>query len=118
LEYVAGALGVARSRAYHVATFYKAFSLKPRGRHTFCVCRGTACHVQGADKVAELLRMKLGVSEGEMTEDGLFSVESVRCLGCCSLAPAVMVDGAVFGQINRNTLQDIIETYADEDEED
>lgn len=108
LNRVSSELGTPLSQTYHVATFYKAFSLKPRGKHLISICRGTACHVQGADKVADMLRSELNASEGETTKDGMFTVENVRCLGCCSLAPAIMVDREVYGGVTPAALQKII----------
>jgi len=108
LDRVSGELGAPRSQTYHVATFYKAFSLKPRGKHLVSICRGTACHVQGAEKIADMLRSELNVSEGETTRDGMFTLESVRCLGCCSLAPAIMVDREVYGEVTPAVLRRII----------
>jgi len=112
LERISATLGVPRNQTYHVATFFKAFSLKPRGRHTISICRGTACHVKGAEKVADMLRAELKVLEGETTEDGLFTVQSVRCLGCCSLAPALMIDCEAYGEITQAGLSEILLKYA------
>jgi NADH-quinone oxidoreductase subunit E len=91
-------LGVPMNRIFHIATFYKGFSLEPRGKYPVCVCTGTACHVKGGTRILENIMRELGVErEGQATRDGLFSVESVRCLGCCGLAPVVTVDGEVHG---------------------
>jgi NADH-quinone oxidoreductase subunit E len=111
LERVAAELKTPLNQPFYVATFYKAFSLKPRGKHIISICRGTACHVRGADKIADILRSELGVNEDETTEDGLFTVQSVRCLGCCSLAPAIMIDGDVFGRVTAKTLKEILARY-------
>lgn len=111
LERVSTELDVPRSQAYHVATFYKAFSLTPKGKHVISICRGTACHVQGAEKIADMLRAELNVEDGGTTEDGLFTVQSVRCLGCCSLAPAIMIDREVYGQVTPPALRRIISGY-------
>ena len=108
LNRVSQELGTPLSQTYYVATFYKAFSLKPRGKHLVSICRGTACHVQGADKIADMLHSELKVGEGETTEDGMFTVENVRCLGCCSLAPAIMVDREVYGGVTPADLHKII----------
>jgi NADH:ubiquinone oxidoreductase subunit E len=78
---------------YRVANFYRAFSLKPRGRHVITVCTGTACHVRGAPRMLDEVGGQLGIQPGETTEDGLFTVESVNCLGACALGPVVVVDG-------------------------
>lgn len=111
LERVAEELQVPLAQIYHVATFYKSFSLKPRGKHLISICRGTACHVQGAQKVADMLEYELGIADGETSEDGLFTVQSVRCLGCCSLAPAIMIDREVYGGVNPAGLSKILDGY-------
>jgi len=111
LDRVAAELHVPRSQAYHVATFYKAFSLTPRGKHVISICRGTACHVKGAEKIADMLRAELEIGEGETTEDGMFTVQSVRCLGCCSLAPVMMIDDEVFGGLTRALLRKAVKSY-------
>jgi len=111
LERIATTLGVPRNQMYHVATFFKAFSLTPQGRHMVCVCRGTACHVKGADKIMNKVESELNVREGGTTEDGQFTVQSVRCLGCCALAPAVMIDRDVFGQVTPKQLRNILDQY-------
>lgn len=90
-------LDVPLSHIFHIATFYKGFTLEPRGKHPVCVCTGTACHVKGGSRILENVMRELGVGrEGEATGDGLFSVESVRCLGCCGLAPVVTVGDEVY----------------------
>jgi NADH-quinone oxidoreductase subunit E len=114
LDRVAAQLQVPRSQTYHVATFYKSFSLKPRGKHLISVCRGTACHVQGAQKVADMLESELGIVDGETSDDGLFTVQSVRCLGCCSLAPAIMIDREVHGGVTPSELGKILDGYREQ----
>jgi NADH-quinone oxidoreductase subunit E len=111
LDRVAAELQVPRAQTFHVATFYKTFSLKPRGRHLVSICRGTACHVQGAQKIADMLERELGIPDGETTQDGLFTMQSVRCLGCCSLAPAVMIDREVYGGVTPAALRKILGGY-------
>ena len=113
LDEVCRGLGTSRSRAYHVATFFKAFSLKPRGKHLVSVCMGTACHVKGAGKVLEVLESELGVKDGGTSPDNLFTLKSVRCLGCCSLAPAVMIDGKVYGGVTTASVGKIVNSYKD-----
>ena len=92
LCYVAEVLEIPLSKVFHVATFFTAFSLKPRGRHTIKVCLGTACHVRGSPKVLEAMSRKLGIAPGETTPDGEVTLETVNCLGACALGPTVMVD--------------------------
>lgn len=113
LTRVASELGVPRSQVYHVATFYKAFSLTPRGKHLISICRGTACHVQGDERVADMLRAELRIGDGETTEDRLFTLQSVRCLGCCSLAPVIMIDRDIYGHITQASLRVILKRYRD-----
>jgi len=85
------------SRAWSVATFYKSFSLEPKGEHEIRVCLGTACHLKGGERIAEGLEMELGVQRGETTDDLKFTLETVNCLGACALAPVVMVDDDYIG---------------------
>jgi len=92
-------LGVPLSQAYSVATFYNAFSLKPKGKHCLHVCMGTACHVRGSPQVLERLESKLGIKAGETTRDHLFTLETVNCLGACALGPIVVTDGEYSGQM-------------------
>jgi len=92
LKYVSEVFQIPLSRVYHIATFYTAFSLEPRGKHTIKVCTGTACHTRGAPMVLEEFERQLGISRGETTPDLEFTLETVNCLGCCALGPVVMVD--------------------------
>ncbi|MGE5263760.1 MAG: NAD(P)H-dependent oxidoreductase subunit E [Acidobacteriota bacterium] len=92
-------LGVPLSQAYSVATFYNAFSLKPKGKHCLHVCMGTACHVRGSPQVLDRLETKLGVQPGGTTRDRLFTLETVNCLGACALGPIVVADGEYAGQM-------------------
>ena len=111
LEQVSKALHVPMSRSYHLATFYKAFSLKPKGKYPIAVCTGTACHVQGAVKILEQIERELGVGEGETTADKKFSVESVRCLGCCGLAPVVTVGKNLHGKVPLAKVTKMLKQY-------
>jgi NADH-quinone oxidoreductase E subunit len=99
LEHVADALGVPLVQVYGVATFYKSFSLKPRGRHVCTVCLGTACHVRGGGAVLDEFERKLGIAAGQTTPDGEYTLERVNCLGACALAPLAVVDGRYYGQM-------------------
>jgi NADH-quinone oxidoreductase subunit E len=92
-------LGVPLSQAYSVATFYNAFSLKPKGKHCLNVCMGTACHVRGSVQVLDRLETKLGIQNGGTTRDHLFTLETVNCLGACALGPIVVTDGEYSGQM-------------------
>jgi len=104
-------LNVPLTQIYGVATFYNAFSLKPRGRHLITVCMGTACHVKGAGRILEKLERDLKIKSGGVTKDLRFSLESVRCLGCCSLAPVVRVDEEVYGRVRQDKLMRILSHY-------
>ncbi len=104
--------GLPVSEIYGVVTFYSQFRLRPLGRHTIKLCRGTACHVAGSLDLASDVRRLLGLSEGEdTTKDLRFTLEEVACLGCCSLAPAVMVDKDVHGKITVQKLAKLLEEY-------
>jgi len=95
---------------YSVARFYRAFSLEPRGQHIITVCQGTACHVRGAPRMMDLVRGFLGVEPGDTTSDGLFTIESVNCLGACALGPVVVVDGACHHHMSPGKLRKLIRT--------
>ncbi len=94
---------------YGVATFYKAFSLKPRGKHLISVCLGTACHVRRGQAVASEFQRQLGIKPGETTSDKLITLETVNCLGACALGPIVVVDGHYFSNVNQNRVREIID---------
>lgn len=95
LRLVSRELNIPLTQLFGVATFYSAFSLEEKGEHIISVCHGTVCHVKGSKRVAEALHKELGIREGETTEDKFVTLESVRCLGCCSLAPVISVDGEI-----------------------
>ena len=96
---VAEGLGISLSEVYGVATFYSQFRLNPKGIYRISICLGTACYVKGAAKVLEAVERKLGIQVGECTPDGLFSLESCRCVGACGLAPVMMINDEVFGRM-------------------
>lgn len=96
------------SDMYGVATFYAQFRLKPAGKHIVKVCHGTACHVQNADELTEAIEETLNVKDGETTPDNLFTLESVACLGCCSLAPVMMIGDETYGKLNGKNAVKII----------
>lgn len=108
---VSEAMDIPLSRVYSVATFFKAFSLEPRGRHIVSVCLGTACHVRGASKVLEQIERNLKISRGETTSDFKFTLETVNCMGCCALGPVVRIDGKYFGEINAGKVDSILNKY-------
>jgi NADH-quinone oxidoreductase subunit E len=111
IEYISEYLQVPLSRTYNLATFYKAFSLKPKGRFPISVCTGTACHVQGAVKILEQIERELKIKEGDTTADKKFSVETVRCLGCCGLAPVVTVGKNLHGKVPTSKVSKILRQY-------
>jgi NADH-quinone oxidoreductase subunit E len=115
LEAVADHAGLPWARVYGVASFYANFHLEPRGRHTIRVCRGTACHVRGGKQVLDAVRRELGVGEGETTDDLQFTLETVACLGTCSLAPVMMVDNAYYGKLTANRVRPIVDSYRADD---
>jgi len=116
LTYVAEALEMPRSQIYGLATFYRAFSLEPRGEHTIFVCTGTACHVRGAPRLVEELCRRLDVTPGGTTADGQFTLETVNCLGACALGPLVVVDSDYHGQMTPSKLDDVLEQYSQREE--
>ena len=103
LQRVEEELNYPLSELYAVATFYAQFKLKPAGKYSIKVCKGTACHVQNANAVMNALSEHLKVKDGETTEDGKFTLEAVSCLGCCSLAPAIMIGDETFGKLSGDT---------------
>lgn len=111
LKIVASEVQVPLSRLYQLATFYKSFSLIPRGRHTISVCTGTACHVRGAEKLMDKLERDLGIKEGGTTEDDRFSLEGVRCVGCCGLAPVIVIDENFHGKLSQKDIDKVLEKY-------
>jgi len=111
LSYVAKRLNIPISHIFSVATFYKAFSLTPRGKYIINVCTGTACHVRGAEKIKETIEEKLHIHEGETTEDLMFTLDTVRCLGCCALGPVITVNEKSHGGLDRKKTASLIEQY-------
>lgn len=104
-------LGVPLSQVYSVATFYNAFSLVPKGEHLVSVCLGTACHVKGGDKILDKIRRELNLESGDTTEDYRFTVEEVRCLGCCSLSPVVRIDNDTYAHLTQERVPKVLKKY-------
>ena len=104
-------VGIPVSRVYAMASFYKAFSLTPKGRFVFRVCDGTACHIKNSETLLDQLQKSLGIKPGEPTTDGMYSVETVNCLGACALAPVMVVNGKVYGKVSPGDLEGIIKEY-------
>lgn len=111
LEKVSQIMDIPLSQVYSVATFFKAFSLKPRGRHLINVCMGTACHVRGAAKVLEKIERDLEIDRGETTPDLKFTLETVNCVGCCAQGPMVIVDQEYSGQMKSNEVSQLLSRY-------
>jgi NADH-quinone oxidoreductase subunit E len=112
LERVSSCLSVPLSQVYSVATFFKALSLKPRGRHLINVCLGTACHVRGAVKVLEAMERELSIKSGETSEDLSFTLETVNCVGACALGPVVIIDGEYHGQMTSEKVKGVLKDYS------
>ncbi len=104
-------LSVPLTRIQHIATFYKAFSLVPKGRHEVHICVGTACHVRGATRILDTVKDVTGIMPGETDLDLKFSLETVNCLGCCALGPVVEVDGKVHGKMSPGETADVLKNY-------
>jgi len=117
LLYVGRKLEVPLSRIYYITTFYKSFSLEPRGKHIVKVCLGTACHLNGAVQNLEQVQRTLDIVEGETTEDMVFSLETVNCVGTCALAPVTMIDEDYYGAVTPGRVDKILSGYADESED-
>ncbi len=104
-------MNIPLSRVLSLATFFNAFSMKPKGRHPISVCMGTACHVRGARLILEKLERELSIASGENTEDGNFSLDEVRCVGCCGLAPVIMVDDEFHGKLTQTKIPGVLKKY-------
>jgi NADH-quinone oxidoreductase subunit E len=111
LHYVSGQLGIPLAHILRVATFYTLFSLKPRGKTIISVCQGTSCFVRGAERIMERFQDELGIEVGEVTPDKKFSLETVRCVGCCALAPVIKIGEGVHAKVRTKEVAEIIEAY-------
>ena len=111
LEKVSKKLEVPLNQIQHVATFYKAFSLVPRGRHEIQVCMGTACHIRGSPRILDRVQDLLGIHPGETDLDLKFSLETVNCLGCCAMGPVMVVDGKYHGKTVPAKVEDVLKNY-------
>lgn len=111
LTYLATKIGVPFSKIYGVATFYSTFSLEPRGRNIISICLGTACHVRGGERVRERITEKLDIRDGETTADKRFTLESVRCIGCCSLGPVIKINEDMHGRIASDAVEKVLDQY-------
>ncbi len=104
-------LSIPLSQVYSVATFFKSFSLEPRGRHLINICLGTACHVRGAVRVLERIEEELGIKQGETTKDLKFTLETVNCVGACALGPIAKIDEQYWGEIKTDKVKPLLERY-------
>lgn len=104
-------MNIPTAHIWGVATFYHYFSLSPKGKHTVSVCMGTACYVKGADKVLQAIKDHLKIGIGETSKDGVFTLQEARCLGACGLAPVVMIDDKIYGNVTEKTAVSILEEH-------
>jgi len=111
LDFISKEMELPMSKVKGVVTFYSLFSTQPKGRHTIKVCLGTACYVRGGKKVVDKIKSLLDIDIGETTEDMNFSLEIMRCIGACGLAPAISIDDKVYKRVNPNTLRQILGKY-------
>lgn len=108
IVYISKRTGVAESEIMGVATFYTQFRLTPVGKYLIMLCQGTACHVNSSELILQTIKDELGIDDGETTEDGLFSLECVACLGCCSLSPVMMINGNTYGSLTPDKTKNIL----------
>lgn len=108
---IARCLSIPVSKVYGVVTFYSFFTMKPKGKHSISVCLGTACYVRGAEAILEELKKQLKIEVGDVTEDGRFSLECLRCVGACGLAPVMLIDDKVYGRLDSSMVSGILAQY-------
>ena len=111
LERLSEKFNVPLNRLYHIATFFKAFSLVPKGRHETLICMGTACHVRGGPRILDRVEQVLGIKAGQTTQDMKFTLETVNCLGCCALGPVMVLDGKYHGKLTPTKAEDVLKNY-------
>jgi NADH:ubiquinone oxidoreductase subunit E len=111
MDFVAEEMNIPTAHIWGVATFYHYFNLEPIGKHVVSICMGTACYVKGGDKILNTLKSELGISTGETTEDGMFTLQEARCLGACGIAPVIMVDDKIYGELDSKKTIDVINRY-------
>ncbi|MFA5115032.1 MAG: NAD(P)H-dependent oxidoreductase subunit E [Candidatus Omnitrophota bacterium] len=109
--------GVPLAKIYEVLTFYNFFKLDPPGKHRIALCMGTACYLKGAPQILEEIKNILSIHEGQVTKDGLFQLDLVRCLGCCGLAPVMMIDDKVYGKVKKSEVMEILSRYSRQEEQ-
>jgi len=110
-KFISQEMDIPLAEIYGVATFYTQFSIEPKGKHKIGVCLGTACYVKGSQIILDKLSKELNIKVGTTTEDNLFTLEATRCLGCCGLAPVMMIDDEVYGKVDPKNIPDIIAKY-------
>ena len=110
-QYIADELNVPLQNIYGISTFYAQFTLEPKGEHSIGLCMGTACYVRGAQLVLDKIQEQLGISMGETTKDRKFTLVATRCLGCCGLAPVMMIDDDVYGRLTPDKIPEILKKY-------
>jgi len=110
-------LSIPASKVYGVATFYTQFRFEPVGKYFIQLCQGTACHVNGSEIIEKTIKEELGISDGETTSDGLFSLKNVACLGCCSLSPVMMINGETYGSLTASKVRDILSSLRNGEKE-
>ena len=111
LNYLSTKIGIPYSQIYGVATFYATFSLEPRGRNIIAICTGTACHVRGAERVREQIIKNIQINDGQTTQDGRFTLETVRCIGCCSLGPVVKINDDMHARLSTDEVGKVLDQY-------
>jgi len=111
-EVVAGELQMPVAKVYGVVSFYSFFTMTPKGKHPVSICMGTACYVRGAEKVLDEFKKELGIEVGQTTDDGKFSISSLRCVGACGLAPVVMIGEKTFGRVAPDDVKEILNEYS------
>lgn len=114
IELISQKTGIATSEIMGVATFYAQFRFQPVGKNIILLCQGTACHVNGSEKIVDTIKEYLGISDGETTEDGLFSLKFVACLGCCSLSPVMMINDSTYGSLTPEKTVEILRKIKEE----
>ena len=110
---IARELNISEAKVYGVVTFYSFFTMKPKGKHKISVCMGTACYVRGAEKVVDELKKELKIKVGDVTSDGIFSLDCLRCVGACGLAPVMMIGDKVYGHVEPKEIKGILDGYKD-----
>lgn len=108
---VALEVGIPEAKVYGVVTFYSFFTMAPKGKYPISICMGTACYVRGAEKILDEFTRRLGIKIGEKTEDGMFSIDCLRCVGACGLAPVAMIGSKVYGRLTPDKVEEILDEY-------